>query len=196
MQRSLQRRDAPCWVRVRHWLPGACCRLRRRSLLVPRWCLAIGSWCVLYTLFSQSPSLFTCGSSLLHTVNQTKLQSQRFWQVKDTKAVLCCLLLALSLSSSSAATGMSPLLLLNFVKKLIVAWFIKTVSHMQVKLPLDPGVVLLDIGFTEADPNHGAHSPSILWGKYMQANHVEGGVSMETVCQAPDSGRNFQLALE
>ena len=27
---------------------------------------------------------------------------------------------------------------------------------MQVKLPLDPGVVLLDIGFTETDPNHGA----------------------------------------
>ncbi len=25
------------------------------------------------TLFSQSPSLFTCGSSLLHTVNQPKL---------------------------------------------------------------------------------------------------------------------------
>ena len=25
-----------------------------------------------------------------------------------------------------------------------------------MKLPLDPGVVLLDIGFTDADPNHGA----------------------------------------
>ncbi len=29
----------------------------------------------------------------------------------------------------------------------------------QVKLPLDPGVVLLDIGFTETDPNHGARPP-------------------------------------
>ena len=26
---------------------------------------------------------------------------------------------------------------------------------MQIKLPVDPGVVLLDIGFTGDDPNHG-----------------------------------------
>jgi len=26
---------------------------------------------------------------------------------------------------------------------------------VQVKLPIDPGVVLLDIGFTGDDPNHG-----------------------------------------
>ena len=31
-----------------------------------------------------------------------------------------------------------------------------TLRFAQVKLPLDPGVVLLDIGFTETDPNHGA----------------------------------------
>ena len=31
-----------------------------------------------------------------------------------------------------------------------------TPRFAQVKLPLDPGVVLLDIGFTETDPNHGA----------------------------------------
>ena len=28
-------------------------------------------------------------------------------------------------------------------------------KSMQVKLPIDPGVVLLDIGFTGDDPNHG-----------------------------------------
>lgn len=27
--------------------------------------------------------------------------------------------------------------------------------HHQVNLPVDQGVVLLDIGFTESDPNHG-----------------------------------------
>lgn len=110
--------------------------------------------------------------------------------------MLCCLLLAPSLSSSSAATGTSPLLLLKFVKKSTVAFFIKQVSYMQVKLPLDPGVVLLDIGFTEADPNRGAHSPSTSWVISMQANHVGGGVRMEKWCQAPVSGRKVQLALE
>lgn len=28
---------------------------------------------------------------------------------------------------------------------------------LQVKLPIDPGVVLLDIGFTGDDPNHGEY---------------------------------------
>ncbi len=45
----------------------------------------------------------------------------------------------------------------------------------QVQLPVDPGVVLLDIGFTGDDPNHGMYalSPSMLtddapeqWGKH------------------------------
>lgn len=31
-------------------------------------------------------------------------------------------------------------------------------THPQVELPIDPGVVLLDIGFTGTDPNHGAPS--------------------------------------
>lgn len=31
---------------------------------------------------------------------------------------------------------------------------------LQIKLPVDPGVVLLDIGFTGSDKNHGKHFPA------------------------------------
>lgn len=33
-------------------------------------------------------------------------------------------------------------------------------SHLQVDLPVDPGVVLLDIAFTGTDANHGTWQPS------------------------------------
>jgi hypothetical protein len=37
-------------------------------------------------------------------------------------------------------------------------------TRPQVKLPVDKGVVLLDIGFTGTDPNHGAEQPHTACG--------------------------------
>ena len=48
-------------------------------------------------------------------------------------------------------------------------------SSSQVTLPIDPGVVLLDIGFTGSDPNHG-----FLLG------------SRETLLETKDGGRTWE----
>ncbi|KAK9846585.1 hypothetical protein WJX81_007154 [Elliptochloris bilobata] len=60
-----------------------------------------------------------------------------------------------------------------------------------VKLPLDPGVVLLDIGFTDTDPNHGF----LLGSRETLLETKDGGRTWtpRTVAAAQDEGFNYRF---